>query len=103
MFPAPGGRRPPRFPRFGSPLVCQRCRHHLHLHPYLDVERPVLLAAVVEGAQLPRYLGCAARPPGDHYYLPAELIEMVDGLAPTPSPCPTTISPSKRRAARAPH
>ena len=25
------------------------------------------------------------------------------GLAPTPSTCPTTISPSKRRAARAPH
>ena len=42
------------------------------------------LVTVVQGAQLPRYLGCAPDRPGEHYYLPADLIEMVDGHAPDP-------------------
>ena len=42
------------------------------------------LVTVVQGPQLARYLGCAPGRPGDRYYLPAELIEMVDGLAPDP-------------------
>ena len=42
------------------------------------------LVTVVQVPQLARYLGCPARPPGEHYYLPADLIEMVDGHAPDP-------------------
>ena len=85
MFPGPGGRHPPLFPRFGSPPVCQRCRHHLHLPPYLDAERTVLLAAV-------NRLDAQA---GSVHDLNGRVQRYAAASPPTPSPCPTTISPSQ--------
>ena len=84
MFPGPGGRHPPLFPRFGSPPVCQRCRHHLHLPPYLDAERTVLLAAV-------NRLDAQA---GSVHDQNGRVQRYAAASPPTPSPCPTTISPS---------